>query len=141
LVTLAASSAACASFPNCAGWEAHTQLRPATRRGPDKQPSSVGGWGIRSRLLCDVDVELDIDHGERTPAFPAVAFFGGLATLQRRPSGGVLVALSSGASLTLYLALTYPEPWWPTFLGMATVVAIIYALAFRRSSGLGGQAS
>ena len=71
----------------------------------------------------------------------AVALIGGLATLQRRPSGGVLVALASGASLTLYLALGYTEPWWLIRLGLATVVAIVYALAFGRSSGPGSPAS
>ena len=71
----------------------------------------------------------------------AVALIGGLATLQRRPSGGVLVALASGTSLALYLALGYSEPWWLILLGLATVVAIVYALAFGRTSEPGSPAS
>lgn len=95
--------------------------------------------GEESGLLYGELVNLAVAGG--FGALAAVALIGGLATLARRPSGGVLVALASGASLTLYLALGYPEPWWLIRLGLATVVAIVYALAFGRSSGPGSPAS
>jgi hypothetical protein len=63
-----------------------------------------------------------------------VSLVGAVGTLQRRAWGAVLVAVGSGALLAFYLATGYPEPGLPILLGLASALAITYALASRWSS-------
>ena len=63
----------------------------------------------------------------------AMALGGAAGTLGNRRWGGILVAVTSGLALSFWIVIGYPDPWWLGALGLATMGAIGYAVAFWRA--------